>query len=117
MRKALTAVAWLFAVVSAVWAALRWTGWDAWFPAVQVLAFTPYALVCAAVGVPIVMKWHRGPAVIAGLSAALLALCVLPRGYADREPLPAGPQLRVASANLLVGGADAVDPGGPSAVP
>jgi endonuclease/exonuclease/phosphatase family metal-dependent hydrolase len=107
MRKALTVAAWAFAVGVAVWALLRITGWDGWFPAVQVLAFTPYALVSAAVGVLLLLKWYRGPAVIAGVSAVVLAICVLPRGFADRDPQPAGPRLRVASANLRIGGADA----------
>jgi endonuclease/exonuclease/phosphatase family metal-dependent hydrolase len=107
MRKALSIAAWVFAAVAAVWALLRITGLDAWFPAVQVLAFTPYAMVTAAVGVPVLLVRWRPQAIVAGVSAAALAFCVLPRGIADGEPLPAGPSLRVASANLRIGGADA----------
>jgi endonuclease/exonuclease/phosphatase family metal-dependent hydrolase len=107
MRRGVSVAAWVFAAVVAVWALLRITGWTSWYPAVQVLAFTPYAMVCAAVGVPILLVRWRPQAIVAGASAAALAFCVLPRGIADGEPLPAGPSLRVASANLLVGGADA----------
>lgn len=119
MRKAVAITAWLYAAATAVWALLWTTGWNSWFPAVQLYAFTPYALAAAAVGVPIVLRWYRWPALIAAVSTAVLAIGVLPRGIPDctsggslcvpwrGEPLPAGPALRVASANLLIGGADA----------
>ena len=74
----------------------------------QVLAFTPYAMTVAAVGVPVILAMgQRKQAIVLALSTAALVTCVLPRGIADGEPLPAGPTLRVASANLLIGGADA----------
>jgi endonuclease/exonuclease/phosphatase family metal-dependent hydrolase len=110
MRKAVSVVAWTFAVAVAFWAVLRLTGWDVWYPAVQVLAFTPYAMTGAAMGVPVILAMgQRKQAIVLGVSAAVLAFCVLPRGIAGGEPLPAGPTLRVASANLLVGGADATE--------
>jgi endonuclease/exonuclease/phosphatase family metal-dependent hydrolase len=107
MRKAFSVAAWSYAVGVSVWTLLWTTGWNSWFPATQLYAFTPYALAVAAVGVPLVVRWHRWPALIAGVSTAVLAFGVLPRGVADGEPLPAGPPVRVASANLLIGGADA----------
>jgi len=106
MRKTLSAAAWLFSIGVTIWTLLWITGWNSWFPAVQLYAFTPYALATAAVGVPIVLVRHRKQAVIAAVSTAVLAIGVLPRAIADGEPLPGGPQLRVASANLLVGEAD-----------
>lgn len=109
MRKAFAVAAWAYAVGVAVWTLLWTTEWNSWFPAVQLHAFTPYALVIAAVGVPLVLRWFRWPALIAGVSTAVLAIGVLPRGIADGEPLPAGPALRVASANLLIGAADATE--------
>jgi endonuclease/exonuclease/phosphatase family metal-dependent hydrolase len=107
MRKAVTAAAWVFAVAAAAWTVLWTAGWNTWYPAVQLYAFTPYVLAIAAVGVPVMLRWFRWPALIAAVSTAVLAFGVLPRGIPDGEPLPAGPALRVASANLLIGGADA----------
>ncbi|MEV0271891.1 endonuclease/exonuclease/phosphatase family protein [Hamadaea sp. NPDC050747] len=109
MRKAGIVAGWAFAVGVAAWAAIRLFGLDGWYPAVQVIAFTPYAVLVAALGVPALAWRKKWPeAAVAAVSALVLAACVLPRAMTDRDPLAGatGPELRVASANLLIGGAD-----------
>jgi endonuclease/exonuclease/phosphatase (EEP) superfamily protein YafD len=99
----------VFAVVVAAWAAIRLFGLDAWYPAVQAIAFTPYAALVAALGVPLLTWRKKWPELaVTAVSAAVLATCVIPRIVPDGDALAGatGPALRVASANLLVGGAD-----------
>ncbi|NUT21036.1 MAG: endonuclease/exonuclease/phosphatase family protein [Hamadaea sp.] len=112
MRKAGIAAGWIFAGAVAVWAVLRLFGLDAWYPAVQVIAFTPYAVLVAALGVSL-FGWRRRWAELAvtAVSAVVLAACVIPRAVTDGDALAGatGPELRVASANLLIGGADAAE--------
>jgi len=98
-----------FAGGVSIWALLRLFGLDAWYPAVQLMAFTPYAAVIAAVGVPILGVWRKWPELaVTAVSAAILASCVLPRAMTDGDALAGatGPVLRVASANLMLGWAD-----------
>jgi len=101
--------AWAFAGVLAVFAVLRAGGLDAWYPAAQLIAFTPYLVVIALAGVLVLGLLRKWPELaVTVVSAAVLAMCVAPRALADADPLAGatGPTLRVASANLLVGGAD-----------
>jgi endonuclease/exonuclease/phosphatase (EEP) superfamily protein YafD len=100
---------WAFAGMLAFWAVLRLGGLDPWYPAVQLIAFTPYLVLIALVGVPILAVLRRWPELaVTVVSAAILAACVAPRALADADQLAGatGPTLRVASANLLIGGAD-----------
>src|SRR5215218_7332240 len=96
--------AWAFAGMLAVCAVLRAGGLDAWYPAAQLVAFTPYLIVVALAGVLVLGLWRRWPELaVAVVSVAVLAACVAPRALADADPLAgaAGPSLRVASVNLL----------------
>ncbi|MCP2327788.1 hypothetical protein HDA40_006295 [Hamadaea flava] len=88
MRKAGIVAGWAFAVGVAVWAVVRLVGLDGWYPAVQVVAFTPYAVLVAALGVPVLAWWKKWPeAAVAAVSAVVLAACVLPRAVtATRWP-------------------------------
>lgn len=95
----------------ALWTAVRLSGVEHGAPFMQLMSFTPY--VAAAALVPLAAAllsrgwWQAGAA---GLLVLSLAACVLPRALADPGAAtgPAGaPRLRVLTANLLLGGADA----------
>lgn len=93
-----------------VWAGLRAFGLDGFFPGVQLFAFTPYVALAAVVGAPLLWLRRRHPQAVAlALVAASLAGAVVPRVVPDADRLAGatGPTLRVATANLLAGGADA----------
>jgi endonuclease/exonuclease/phosphatase (EEP) superfamily protein YafD len=105
-RRGRSALWWLLVLPGVLWAAVRLGGWERG-PLVQLFAFTPYV---AAWSVPIAVlalirrRWIAGSfAVVAALA---LVVAVLPRAVPDEQPAAAGPQLRVMTANMLVGGAD-----------
>ncbi len=104
---AVTAGAWAAVAGLAIWALVRLFGLDAWYPAIQLIAFTPY-VAGVAVLVPEVALALRRPraAVAAGVVAVVLVAFLVPRAAADGARLPTGPRLTVMSANLLQGGAD-----------
>jgi endonuclease/exonuclease/phosphatase (EEP) superfamily protein YafD len=93
----------------AAWAIARLTSADrfavteAWI--VPWLAFTPYAAVAAAAGT-LIMR-DRTARAVSGLAGLTLAGLVAPRTLPRRQPQPTGPVLRVITANLLGGRADA----------
>ncbi|HEX8632460.1 MAG TPA: endonuclease/exonuclease/phosphatase family protein [Catenuloplanes sp.] len=101
------ALCWLAVLPAALWAVVRVFGVDHG-PLVQLLAFTPYvaawALVPAVLAVAL-RQWR--PAAVAVLAAVALIGCVAPRAVGGPEAPAGGPPLRVLTANLLVGGADA----------
>ncbi|HEX4059821.1 MAG TPA: endonuclease/exonuclease/phosphatase family protein [Streptosporangiaceae bacterium] len=103
---------WAGAAGLAGWAAVRLTGADraAWAEALTVppLSFTPQAASAAVAGA--LLMRDRGAAAVAGLAGAALSAAVLPRAVPRPRPDPAGPVLRVLTANLLHGraAADAV---------
>lgn len=93
------------------WAVARVLGIERGFPAVQLMAYTPYVAAASVLPLAVALSTRRwlagGLALVATIT---LAVCVLPRGYADRSAGPArpgGPTIRVMSANLQFG---AVDP-------
>ncbi|GHJ45107.1 endonuclease [Catellatospora sp. TT07R-123] len=99
---------WLLVLPGAMWALLRLTGADEWYPMTQLIAFTPYVALGALVPLAVLLVWRRWPAAAAaGLVAVLLAAVVLPRMTADGDPLAGakGPELRVLTANVLAGSA------------
>jgi len=101
---------WALIVVFAVWTLVRLIGFESVFPAVQLLAFTPYVALASLLPVVAALLTRRvWPAVAAAVVMLALAACVVPRWLADADPGPAkagGPTLRVLSVNLLVGGAE-----------
>jgi endonuclease/exonuclease/phosphatase (EEP) superfamily protein YafD len=108
-RTGIHVVLWLLVAACTAWALLRVTGADrAGGALVLGIAFTPYVAAgsVAVLGAALLLRDWRAAAV-AGLAAAVLLACVLPRAFADTGNTGTGPRLRVLSANLLVGGADA----------
>ncbi|WP_432986622.1 endonuclease/exonuclease/phosphatase family protein [Dactylosporangium sp. CA-233914] len=107
-RRWWSVVVWLMAVPFVLWAALRVFGLDTGFPAVQLIAFTPYVAMASFVPLGVALLTKRlWPAVVTAVATVALAACVLPRWIADSDPEPAnGPGLRVLSVNMLMGGAD-----------
>ncbi|WP_117213160.1 endonuclease/exonuclease/phosphatase family protein [Allorhizocola rhizosphaerae] len=109
-RWARGALPWLVVVPGAVWAIVRLGGWDQWYPATQLIAFTPYVALASPLAVLIAaLMRHRPAAAVAGLTALTLTICVTPRGLPDRDPLAGadGRELRVLTANVRAGRADA----------
>ncbi|WP_242677086.1 endonuclease/exonuclease/phosphatase family protein [Streptomonospora litoralis] len=91
------------------WAAVRVTGVEGGFPAVALIAFTPYVAATSVVPLAFALLTRRGWAALAAAAAAVaLFACVLPRGLPGPEPAaaPRGPRLTVLSANVYYGLAD-----------
>jgi endonuclease/exonuclease/phosphatase (EEP) superfamily protein YafD len=90
-------------------AAARLTGADrvrlaeSW--SVPLLSFTPQA--AATAWASAILLRGRGPAAVAALSGAALAVAVTPRATRRRQPAATGPVVRLVTANLLVGRASA----------
>jgi endonuclease/exonuclease/phosphatase (EEP) superfamily protein YafD len=104
------ATEWLLVVPAVVWALVRLFGLERGSPAVQLVAFTPYAAAASLVPLAIALLARRWwPAVAAGLACVALIACVVPR-TAGRPVAPggAGVEVRVMSMNMRAGAADAV---------
>ncbi len=107
-RRAATAAVWLALVPLLGFTVLRLAGFTGNWYLVAVLAFVPYAALASVAVLLLAALARRWLATaLAGLVTLALALCVLPRAVDDRQPAPGGPALRVLSANMRVGGADA----------
>ncbi|GAA3457526.1 endonuclease/exonuclease/phosphatase family protein [Dactylosporangium matsuzakiense] len=101
------ALVWLLVLPFAAWAAVRVFGLESGFPAVQLMAFTPYVAGASLVPLLVALVTRRvWPAVVTAVATVALAACVLPRWISDSAPEPGGPGLRVLSVNMLFGGAD-----------
>ncbi|TDB80656.1 endonuclease/exonuclease/phosphatase family protein [Micromonospora sp. KC721] len=106
-RRGATVVCRLAVVPGAVWAVVRLGGWERG-PLVQALAFTPYAAAGSVLVLALTLALRRRwPAVVAAVTALALVGVVTPRAVADGQPAVDGPALRLLTANLLKGGADA----------
>lgn len=106
-RRAVPLICWLAVAPGLAWAVVRLVGFDRG-PLVQALAFTPYvaggSLLALMLALALRCRW---PAVAASVAALALLGAVAPRALPDRQPATRGPQLRVLTANLLAGNADA----------
>jgi endonuclease/exonuclease/phosphatase (EEP) superfamily protein YafD len=100
---------WAVAGVLAGWAAARLAGADrlrfaeAW--TVPLLSFTPQ--VTAGAWASMLLLRGAGPAAATALAGSALTAAVGPRAVPSRQPPAAGPVLRVLTANLLAGRAEA----------
>ncbi|WP_067689869.1 endonuclease/exonuclease/phosphatase family protein [Nocardia jejuensis] len=104
-----TISAWCAVVPGAVWTLVRLTGFDTWYPMAQLIAFTPYVAALSVLPVVVTVALRqRYAALVAAVIAGALASCVLPRWFADSDPLHGakGPELRVMSVNVRLGGGD-----------
>src|SRR5258708_11010884 len=107
-----TSISWAVAGGLAGWAAARVTAADrarrTEAPVAPLLSFTPQVAAAApAAALALGLARRRAPAVTAALAAAALAVVVRPRAAARPQPAATGPVLRVLTANLLCGRADA----------
>ncbi len=106
-RGLVTAGCWLAVAPGTAWAVVRLLGLDRG-PLVQLLAFTPY--MAAGSLLPLVLTValrRRWPAAVAAVTAVTLVAVVAPRAVGSDAPPAAGPALRLLTANLLAGTADA----------
>jgi endonuclease/exonuclease/phosphatase family metal-dependent hydrolase len=100
-----TVIAWLVVLPWAAWAVVRVLGAERGYPAVQLMAYTPYVFPMAvACGLLAALLRRWAPAVIAAATAVVLAALLAPRAVGDAEEARAGgPQLRVMTANTYKG--------------
>jgi endonuclease/exonuclease/phosphatase (EEP) superfamily protein YafD len=87
-----------------LWAVVRQAGLERGWPTVPLIAFTPYVApvgVLVAATALVLQRWAH--AVVAAVAALILVAAIVPRVLADGGSLPAGPPLRVLTANLLFG--------------
>lgn len=103
-------LAWLCALPFAVWAAVHLAGADGRPPMAQLIAFTPYIAALSPIPVLLALTTRRWFAAgVAAAASLTLVIAVLPRVIPDGDAAAGatGPRLRVLSANLLAGQADA----------
>ncbi|MEV6690574.1 endonuclease/exonuclease/phosphatase family protein [Micromonospora sp. NPDC051196] len=101
-----TAICWLAVAPGAGWALARLGGLDRG-PLVQLLAFTPYAVLGSLVPLLLALALRRRwPAVVAAVTTATLIAVVAPRTLPSAQPAATGPTVRLLTANLLAGAAD-----------
>lgn len=87
---------------------MRIGGLERGFPLVQMIAYTPYALVLSMIALLLVVLCRRWLAAGFLLVAVLaLALVVLPREMGGPEQVPGGRPVRILTLNLYLGKADA----------
>lgn len=101
-------LAWIAIAPFAAWAVVRLGGLERGSFAAQLMTATPYAALGSLVPLLLAVRSRRWAAMVAAVATtAALAAAVLPRMTASAQPAAAGPALRVLSANLLFGRADA----------
>jgi endonuclease/exonuclease/phosphatase family metal-dependent hydrolase len=98
-------IAWLLVVPWAIWVIVRVLGVERGYPFVELMAYTPYVLpVALAAGAVAALLRRWAPAAVAGVSAIVLAVLLIPRVTGDSaEARAGGPQLRVLTANAYQG--------------
>lgn len=104
---ALTVASWLAVTPGVAWATVRLLGLDHG-PLVQLLAFTPYAAAASLLPLILLLALRRWrPAVVAAVTTVALVAVVAPRTFPSTPPAVTGPPVRLLTANLLAGSADA----------
>lgn len=110
VRIVASAFCWLAAAGLVAVLVVRLTGFDYWYPMMQIMAFMPYYVVAGILLVAAFLLQKRWYAVaLSILTTAAMSLLVIPRVMVDDKPTPAGVGIRVMSVNLRIGGADAGD--------
>jgi endonuclease/exonuclease/phosphatase family metal-dependent hydrolase len=102
-----TGLGWLLVAPVAAVTVLRVVGVTHGWVLVTGLSFTPYVALAGLVPVAVAAATRRRlAAVVAALLVVVLAVCVVPRFLGGPQAPTGGPALRVATANLRIGGAD-----------
>ncbi|MBL6274951.1 endonuclease/exonuclease/phosphatase family protein [Micromonospora fiedleri] len=105
-RRIGTTICWLAVAPGAGWALARVAGLDRG-PLVQLLAFTPYALLGTLLPLLLALALRRRwPAVVAAVVTTTLVAVVVPRALPSAQPAVTGATVRLLTANLLAGAAD-----------
>lgn len=100
--------AWIAVTPFAWWAVVRLGGLESGSFTAQLMTATPYAVLASLVALLLAVLSRRRLAIAVAVAAtASLAAAVIPRMTASAQPAADGPTLRVLSANLLFGRADA----------
>ncbi len=100
-------VAWTPALMCAGWALLRVLGLDAGYPAVPLLTYTLFVLPVAVLATAVALALRQWPAAaLAALATAALLAVIAPRATGAPDSMEGVP-VRVMSANVLAGHADA----------
>jgi endonuclease/exonuclease/phosphatase (EEP) superfamily protein YafD len=110
LRRVVPLLVWLAAATLVAWAIVRAFGLERGFPLVPLIAYTPLAGLAAVLVALIACVLRRwAAAAVAGAAVVLFGILVLPRAFpADQSALASdGPELRVMTANLFLGQADA----------
>ncbi|WP_344482825.1 endonuclease/exonuclease/phosphatase family protein [Nonomuraea monospora] len=105
-----TWTSWIVVAPFALWAVVRLSRFEPDWPWVPAVAYTPYAVCAAVIGLALaclLRRWAAGT--VALVSVLALVPAVLPRALTDGNPDAGGPRLRVLAANLLVGRADTAE--------
>lgn len=100
-------VAWTPAVMCAGWALVRLFGIESGYPAVPVITYTLFVVPVAVLATLVALALRQwAPAVLAAAAAAALIAVIAPRAIGGPDSI-SGTPVRVMSANVLHGGADA----------
>jgi endonuclease/exonuclease/phosphatase (EEP) superfamily protein YafD len=100
-------VAWTPAVMCAAWTLVRVFGVEVGFPAVPLIAYTPFVLPVAMLATVVALGLRQWPpAVLAAAAALALAVVLAPRALGGPDSADGMP-LRVMAANVLRGSGDA----------
>ncbi|MGA8115999.1 MAG: endonuclease/exonuclease/phosphatase family protein, partial [Actinocatenispora sp.] len=101
------AAVWPPAAGCALWAVLRLSGVEPFWPVSALLAVTPWVVLASLATVLLaVLARHRPAATVAALSLLTLMFVLAPRAWSAADDR-GGPTLRVMTVNLRVGAADA----------
>jgi endonuclease/exonuclease/phosphatase (EEP) superfamily protein YafD len=107
-RRVPAALAWILVIPCAALAIIRLTGLEGGSVLVPFVTATPFAAVASLVAlVPALLARKRAVGVVALLTAVAFAVSVLPRALGSPAGAAPGVPLKVLSANLLFGHADA----------
>ncbi len=106
-RSWVTGLVWVVTVPFVLWAMIRIGGFEAGWPLVQVLAYTPYALVLSLlVLLPVVLLRRWAAAFFLAVAVTGFALAVVPREFGSAGEVAGGQPVRILAANLYRGKAD-----------
>ncbi len=102
-----TALAWTVTVPFLLWSMIRIGGLESGWPLVQLIAYTPYALLLSLLAMlPVVLLRRWVAAFFLAIAVIGFALAVVPREFGAASSVPGGHPVRILAANLARGLAD-----------